>query len=128
MNAELNWNEKLGKSPIFNMSLSSKELFHSNFIAWCLEAYPEKSGKLLNKVFQIQDAENTDITQLQREKKNIDLSFKLGNTLVLIENKVKSIAYKEQLNRYAQYKSTDFIVEKNNIPIRYILLSDRSGI
>lgn len=33
--------ENLESNPIFRMSLTSKELFHSNFWAWMIEAYPE---------------------------------------------------------------------------------------
>ena len=29
--------EKLKNNPIFHLSLSSKELFHSNFLAWLAE-------------------------------------------------------------------------------------------
>lgn len=29
--------EKLNNNPIFQLSLSSKELFHSNFLAWLAE-------------------------------------------------------------------------------------------
>jgi hypothetical protein len=117
------WQQKvneLKKLPIFNMSLSSIELFHSNFIVWILETYPEKMAKFFD------NNATSKITNIQREKKNIDISFIIGDTLYLIENKVKSIAYKEQLDKYAEYKIGDFITHKDKQSlnkIKYILLS-----
>jgi hypothetical protein len=35
--------QRLKKSPLFNLSLASKELFHSNFLAWLCEAYPNRN-------------------------------------------------------------------------------------
>lgn len=96
--------KKLKNLPIFTMSLSSKELFHSNFISWVFETYPEAMGEFFCKLLKIHPV--VEITSLEREKQNIDISFYLGNTIVLIENKVKSIAYKEQLDKYSNlYKS-----------------------
>lgn len=95
---EYDWLCELKKSPIFNMSLSSKELFHSNFIAWVLETYPEEMAKFFSEKLKLSNVD--EITEIQREKQNIDISFKLGNNLVLIENKVKSIANIEQLQKY----------------------------
>ncbi|WP_150466968.1 PD-(D/E)XK nuclease family protein [Francisella sp. SYW-9] len=97
-NIESNWIKDLKKSPIFNMSLSSKELFHSNFIAWVLETYFEQLGKFFSEKLELSNSNK--IEKIQREKQNIDISFKLGDTLVLIENKVKSIASIEQLQKY----------------------------
>ncbi len=109
------WAEELKGLPIFNMSLSSKELFHSNFIGWILETYPVEMGKKFSEVLDLE--KNEKIVNVQREKNNIDLSFELGDTLVLIENKVKSIAYKEQLNKYSKHK-----IPKDK-KAKYILLS-----
>lgn len=33
--------DELSSSPLFNLSLSSKELFHSNFLAWLAQHYPD---------------------------------------------------------------------------------------
>ena len=111
------WAEELKELPIFNMSLSSKELFHSNFIGWILETYPVEMGKKFSEVLGLE--KNEKIENVQREKNNIDLSFELGDTLVLIENKVKSIAYKEQLDKYSKYK----IPKDKDKEAKYILLS-----
>lgn len=109
---EYDWLCELKKSPIFNMSLSSKELFHSNFIAWVLETYPKQMAEFFSEKLSNVD----EITEIQREKQNIDISFKLGNTVVLIENKVKSIANIEQLQKY-----TDKF--KNEVNKELVLLS-----
>lgn len=89
---------ELKNLPIFWMSLSSKELFHSNFISWILETYPKEMGLFFCKILKLEPI--FEIRELKREKLNIDISFYLGNTIVLIENKVKSIAYEKQLTDY----------------------------
>ena len=117
--------EDLKKSPMFNLSLSSKELFHSNFLAWVMEAYPKKMASCFSELFNIDASDPQCIQNVQREKSNIDLSFTIGDTLCLIENKVKSIAYKDQLDKYSQYIISDFIKNDNQgiTKIKHILLS-----
>lgn len=112
----------LKRSPIYNFSLSSKELFHSNFLYWLLNDIvinENKSGDIacisfwdllythLNlpqeySGYKIENQENT----IHREKNNLDLTFSIVNLEnnkinVIIENKVKSIPYKEQLEKYS---------------------------
>lgn len=41
--------EKLKISPLFNLSLSSKELFHSNFLYWIGRTYPSEFGGIFSK-------------------------------------------------------------------------------
>lgn len=95
---------KLKNLPIFWMSLSSKELFHSNFISWILESYPKEMGSFFCQMLKLESV--FIITKLKREKFNVDISFYLGDTIILIENKVKSIAYEEQLTEYNElYKN-----------------------
>lgn len=106
--------EKLKSSPIFNLSLSSKELFHSNFLYWIGQNYPAEFGELFSE-FLNEQPENLRIKEIFREKENIDLSFNYFNGQeVLIENKVKSVPYIGQLAKYSE-KHTNW---KN-----YILLS-----
>jgi hypothetical protein len=109
----------LKKSPIFNLSLSSKELFHSNFIAWVVETYPEEMGGLFAEKFNIK-TDSLNITNLYREKNNIDIAFKIGSIPVYIENKVKSLPYKAQLDKYAELKDI-----KNDDTAVLVLLSMR---
>lgn len=93
--------KNLKKSPIFNLSLSSKELFHSNFIAWLCEAYPEKFGKiLLDYLKPNNQINNKSILSVEREKRKIDLTIEFEDFNLIIENKVKSVPDKEQLIAY----------------------------
>lgn len=89
-------------SPLFQLSLGSKELFHSNFIAWLAGKYPEQVGKLFAPYLK-NDSGDLTITRIERELKNIDvhLYFANGQELIL-ENKVKSIPYIEQLEEYCE--------------------------
>lgn len=106
--------EKLKKSPLFNLSLSSKELFHSNFLYWIGHNYPSEFGGLFSKYLNEQP-ENSEIKEIFRERENIDLSFSYSNGQeVLIENKVKSVPYIGQLAKYS---------EKHTYQKNYILLS-----
>jgi hypothetical protein len=47
----------LKKSPLFNLSLSSKELFHSNFLAWLCENYPNYMGEIISGYLKIKPSE-----------------------------------------------------------------------
>lgn len=103
--------EELKQSPIFNMSLSSKELFHSNFLAWTINKYPHLFINELRQVFVVE--ENPAIKQIEREANNTDIKIQLSDNAIIIENKVKSVPNKRQL---IEYKGND---EKN----LYLLLS-----
>lgn len=106
--------EKLKKSPLFNLSLSSKELFHSNFLYWLGHNYPSEFGSLFSKYLK-EKPENLSIKEIFRERENIDLSFNyFDGQEVLIENKVKSVPYIGQLGKYSKNHTNS----KN-----YILLS-----
>jgi len=99
--------EKLKGSVLFNLSLSSKELFHSNFLYWIGQNYPKEFGALfvdyLNK-----KPSDSKIINISREKENIDLSFKYSNNQeILIENKVKSVPYLSQLSKYSKKHTPD---------------------
>ena len=105
--------EKLKNNPIFHLSLSSKELFHSNFLAWL--AVDKKTQALFKKILSTWLGEdtfdyNTDCMEVKREYKNFDFSIcekitndkesKTGRIRLVLENKFKSIAYKAQLENY----------------------------
>jgi hypothetical protein len=96
----------LQSSPLFQFSLGSKELFHSNFLAWLFELYPEESGKALSKFLKDRTGQ-VSVESVGREEKNRDLwiRFENGQELI-IENKVKSLPYLEQLAMYSA-NSTD---------------------
>ena len=114
--------ENLKKSPMFKLSLSSKELFHSNFLEWLSNVDQDAFKKLILKMAGIAEKSYRwpDVWRVKREYNNFDLcivaydQYNKKNEderidddddfriLFVIENKVKSIPYKEQLERYSQ--------------------------
>ncbi|OAB81416.1 PD-(D/E)XK nuclease family protein [Cochleicola gelatinilyticus] len=94
---------ELKKSPLFNLSLSSKELFHSNFIAWICEEYHSEFGKILADYFKSEhEFIDTNIISVQRETRSLDLTIGFISTSIIIENKVKSVPDKQQLIKYRE--------------------------
>lgn len=93
--------KNLKQSPMFAISLSSKELFHSNFWAWLIEYNPEYS-----KVF-FDDIDFNNKLFVKREEKNRDLSIHLNQMVYIIENKLKSLPSREQIEEY-QKKEPSF--------------------
>jgi len=106
-----NFINSLKNNFLFQASLGSKELFHSNMLAWMLEQKNDKEEfevlsyfiKTVAKVdVEIITKENTH--KIAREENKIDLTikWKSGNdwNLIFIENKMKSIPTKKQLEEY----------------------------
>ncbi len=87
--------DDLSKNPMFILSLTSKELFHSNFWAWILRQYPQVFTRAFYK-----DYDGKASVKIAREKDNIDLSLFIGDELVIIENKFKTMPDWEQLYKY----------------------------
>lgn len=111
--------ETLKNNPIFQLSLSSKELFHSNFLAWLAE--DDNTRCVFNKVMQTWlDDKNWEYKpnemEVKREynhfdfyvcdKLSIDGNDVTGSVQVVLENKFKSIAYKAQLVDYKDRTKT----------------------
>lgn len=112
--------QRLNRSPLFAISLSGKELSHSNFWAWLLEQEVEGKHPFI-EVF-IPDFYQNGCTYIsvEREKNHIDLTITYKNKaneteVLIIENKIKSIPTKEQLMRYEEK------LGKQDIPITGIL-------
>lgn len=119
-----NLQAELKKSPMFNLSLSSKELFHSNMLAWIAEDEDTKDLFVeILKLFGVEETQAQDFAEkirkdeymVLREYKNFDLciceketasntvkGYKEGQILLVLENKFKSIPYKAQLEKYQQ--------------------------
>ena len=106
--------QELKKSFIFNASLGSKELFHSNFWAWLID----KDKSIASSIFGFNFLDLNEV-QVEREvgSKNdkIDLLIKEFEHRFVIENKIKSIPNKEQLERYTE------AVNRNGIFIEGVL-------
>lgn len=111
--------ETLKNNPIFQLSLSSKELFHSNFLAWLAE--DDNTRCVFNKVMQTWlDDKNWEYKpnemEVKREynhfdfcvcdKLSIDGNDVTGSVQLVLENKFKSIAYKAQLVDYKDRTKT----------------------
>jgi hypothetical protein len=69
----------LEKNPLFQMSLGSKELFHSNLLAWIISQKSQTKfvHKFLEEILKLENKIVKIIQYPEREKKNIDLRFKL---------------------------------------------------
>lgn len=102
--------ESLRQNVVFQLSLSSKELFHSNFINWMTiddstrELFKNIWGFEFNpeKHIALREYYNFDfcICNILRYKKDgVDVE-EPGEVLLIIENKFKSIPYKKQLDEY----------------------------
>lgn len=97
---EISSQEELLHSPMFQLSLSNKELFHSNFLYWMSKTYPQTLNSVLQKLCN-GDILNTIDLESHREKDNFDLCWCDGNEVkIILENKVKSLPNKTQLDRY----------------------------
>lgn len=109
--------ERLRHSPLFHLSLASKELFHSNFLAWLAGEYPQAMAKMFARFLPRPGASR--ILRAEREQKNVDLRFEFddGQALV-IENKVKSLPREQQLAEYAARSTgeTGFLLLSLNRP------------
>lgn len=102
----------LMNSPLFHLSLTNKELFHSNFLAWLGNTYKNEFKVLINELLD-PDAWPKGLQEfsIDREYDHFDLCVRelnngeLGNPRIVIENKVKSVPTKEQLVGYSEKDS-----------------------
>lgn len=98
--------ESLATSPLFNLSLSSKELFHSNFLYWIGQRHPALFREICKELGYEADWGNR--WTAKREYKNFDLCVETDEHIRLVlENKVKSIPSIGQLEKYAKETEAD---------------------
>lgn len=97
----------LKQSLIYQMSLGSKELFHSNVWAWLID----NDHEFLRVFFPDFDENIYEISGVSRELKHRDLIIWLHKRgfhekeekyFYVIENKIKSLQSKEQLEEYSE--------------------------
>ena len=124
--------EELYQNPMFRISLGSKELFHSNFLAFLWDC--DKQA-FLNMIYHLlPEGKKINVSELlkkegltiYREKENLDLCIcHTENNKecidIIIENKVKSIPYIEQLDEYRQTAAKH--QDKDSTAVTYILLT-----
>lgn len=112
----------LQDSPLFQLSLTSKELFHSNFLYWLGVTYRDLFKETFSNLGCRMAAWPEDWT-VEREYKaaksiSLDLCVKgpgkKGKIYLVLENKVKSIPNQQQLNRYVAIRNVaptcDFVL------------------
>ncbi|HBF15885.1 MAG TPA: hypothetical protein DDW30_09470 [Clostridiales bacterium] len=91
--------EKLKNSLTYQMSLGGRELFHSNVWCWLMK----QDSAFIRVFFPSFDPEKDKVESIQREWLNMDLVIKLANQKIyIIENKLKSLPYPEQLQKYTE--------------------------
>ena len=95
----------LSKNIMFKLSLTSKELFHSNFLAWVFEKYQLECSKIFN-ISELKD-ESTKIIREENIGKNkngkkcvADIVIENGGNKIIIENKFKCLPDLNQLKDY----------------------------
>ncbi|PEZ76350.1 PD-(D/E)XK nuclease family protein [Bacillus sp. AFS017274] len=103
----------LKQSPMFQLSLTSKELFHSNFVAWVISNYKTECSSLLTEYLNIPI--DFSITEVKREEGKKDITVYFNNqhgelVKLIIENKVKGIPTYEQLLKYTTTAKNEFFM------------------
>lgn len=140
------WIAQLSSSTTFQLSLGSKELFHSNFLYWLSIKDWSLFIKVMHKLANVDSFwwETGCKVEVRRESRNFDLSIYVqipkdqqDDTLrerwvpvLVLENKMKSLPYHEQLQRYFNkafsewpFKDLQAVCVSNPQPITFILLS-----
>lgn len=102
--------ESLKKNPLFALSESSKELYHSNMLAWLLETFPKDFSKIFGSYKEV-----------KREKKfgrkSVDIALLENEIIVgLIEVKVKDILTSEQASQYDSDSKENFYISLFSSP------------
>jgi len=121
--------EKLHNMPIFRLSLGSKELFHSNFLEYLWDCDRGSFIQMIRNLYGRADilTANPEDYFLSREKENFDVCIyhtenkdENGTPIydLILENKVKSIPYKEQLAEYVKK-----VAQRKQDAPAYLLLS-----
>lgn len=101
-NAILKNIEELSNNAMFSLSLTSRELFHTNFWAWLLRKYPN----IFTYVFY-PNYDGKSKVEVLREKYKFDLLLKINDEYIIIENKCKSVPNRAQLEKYYKKFKTD---------------------
>jgi hypothetical protein len=105
----------LRKNPIFRLSMSSLELFHSNFLEWLFdldhEAFLKCFGLKVNNssTYTIKREYHLGTTPVNGKDKQwvTDIAvFENGNLILIIENKIKSTPSKGQLENQSTFAGT----------------------
>lgn len=91
----------LWREPLFHFSLASKELFHSNFLAWLSERWPQQAATIFKAVLHSNSERRAGLPERERRHLDLVLNFE-GHEPLIIENKVFSIPRLKQLLDYTE--------------------------
>lgn len=112
--------ERIRTSPLGRLMYGQRELFHSNLLAWFFEALPSAADAVFQPLTVDGGEPTRDVT---REQGNLDLIMRWpGKAPLVIENKVFSVAAREQLDRYEQTTAT-----WQNSPVLVLLSPSHPG-
>ena len=115
--------KKLKESPVFALTLGAKELCHSNFWKWLID-----KDKNFAKVF-FKEIDVDKIDSVSREKEHMDLvvETKNGDYIggYIIENKLKSLPDKEQLEDYKNKFGSEVFIQANQEKQNQLLSSGK---
>jgi hypothetical protein len=90
----------LSNEPLFHLSLHSKELFHSNFLAWFGENYPSEASEAFSA--WVPKRVGQSAVRVQREADHLDLAIELpGLAPFVVDNKVFAPPDEAQLDLHA---------------------------
>ena len=97
----------LEKSPLFALTLGSKELAHSNFWKWLVELKINDKHPYVELFIEDFYEKRYKFDCITREEGNRDISIHFDNTegakcCHVVENKIKSLPTMEQLNKYQE--------------------------
>lgn len=118
--------ETLKKNPLYYFSRASTELFHSNFWYWLSTIDENETIKLFDPSYKEYLKEN-EKPKFDREKKHIDLTIETDNKIIIIENKIKSVAENKQLNSYYETFTANNCKNKQLNNLKFILLSPQDN-
>ncbi len=90
---------RLRKNPVLHLSLTSKELFHSNFLGWLFERSSDVALACLGPLAEADPQQL--VTSVRREDHHLDLVVEIaGQRPIVVENKVLSLPDEAQLDGY----------------------------
>lgn len=125
----------LKDNAVFQLSLSSKELFHSNFLCWLADSQTAVFNYVLKECFGAPFCFDPTKHVALREHHNLDFCIrekgeddKYGRVLFVLENKFKSLPYETQLHAYTD-KVDKLNGNKNSLSeVHFVLLTLSSDV
>ena len=95
--------DQMRTDPLARIMNGSRELFHSNLLAWLCETFDAAVGSVFDQLVPSPVSGIADGARVQRERQNLDLYISWPDRPpTAIENKVFSIPGTDQLDRYAE--------------------------